>query len=481
MDKVGCAIKKSMAVIFVLVLYTTPVLADTPFQGFNYNHWGDLVPSPAAYVPIRSFGSTDIDPGLGRLNEPTALHVDADENIYIVDSGNHRIIVFDAALNLIRVIDSFHRNGAVDTFNRPHGVFIADTLNERVVVLDQNNYFLREITAPQAEGLADDFVFLPLDVLVDRGGRVFVTVRHVFEGIMNFNAQGEFLGYFGTIPVVFNPIDMLWRNFMTAEQLARQIRFVPTEFLAMDIDQYGFIFTTNRTQWGVGNQVMRLNPRGENVIVNFNDNILINGSQRFRPSGSLSGPSRFVDIVARSHGMYTALDSTRGRIYTYDSEGNLLYVFAGTGNIQGMSRNPVSIEMIGDDIFVLDAARGQIVHFEPTEYGRLINTAIALRYDGREREAVEIWRQLVVLDENYALAWGGIGRSMLAAGYNAEAMYYLRRGMDIRYFSVAFRRNRVDVMRDILPNALTGGSVLAAAYIVFRVYKRVRKNEAVNI
>ena len=474
-------VKKTIVILLIIIFAATPVLADSPFQGYVYNFWGDLVPSPAAYSPIRTISARDISPELDEFNDPTDIHVDSNENVYIVDSGNNRVIVFDMELNLNRVIDGFYRDGIRETFNRPNGIFvtdhmeifIADTRNNRVVILDENDNFIREITSPQIEGLADDFVFLPLNVLVDRGGRTYVIVQLVFEGIMSFNPEGDFIGYFGTVSVSFNPIELIWRFFMTDEQRARQIQFIPTEFRSMDIDEYGFIFTTHMESWHANNQVMRLNPRGEDVLVNFNENVPINGDQGFRPSGTLSGPSVFIDVIARSHGRYSALDSTRGRVYTYDSEGNLLYVFAGTGNMQGMARRPVSIDAIGEDILMLDAhGAGRVIHFAPTVYGQFINAAIINRYDGNESEAVEAWRQLVTMDENFALAWSGIGRSYLSKGENATAMYYLRRGMDIRHFSVAFRRNRLEVMQVVLPNVLTGASVLA---FIFVIYKIVRK------
>ncbi|MCL2225385.1 MAG: hypothetical protein FWB96_10520 [Defluviitaleaceae bacterium] len=497
-------LKRIIALVLAVSLvaaHPLAILASTPFQGYTYNFWGTLVPSPAAYAPIRSFGLMDIRCGencglhtarectldshidLGDMRDPTEIHVDPLNNIYIVDAGNNRIIVFDVYLNLNRVIDGFYRDGERDTFRRPHGVFvtddmqifIADNQNHRVVVIDEEGQFIREITAPAIDGFDGDFEFLPQHVLVDRGGRTFVIAQRVFEGIMSFNAAGEFLGYFGTISVSANPLDIFWRFVMTDEQIRAQNRIIPREYQSMSMDQYGFVFTTHVENWHLNNQVMRLNPRGEDVLVNFNENIIINGDQGWRDSGPLSGPSVLIDIVARSHGKYSALCMVRGRIYTYDSEGSLLYVFSGTGSLQGMTRRPISIETLGEDILILDAqGRGRIIHFSPTEYGRLINTAIALRYDGYERYSVDYWRKVVELDENFALAWSGIGRSYLAQGYNARAMYYLERGMDVRYFSIAFRRNRLDVMQETLPNMMTGGLVLVAVWAGVSIFRKIK-------
>ncbi|MCL1846210.1 MAG: NHL repeat-containing protein [Defluviitaleaceae bacterium] len=479
--------KRILAIsLFLLaaVILAVPVAADTPYQGYTYDYWGRLVPAPAAYVPVRTFVASDICPTLGEFNEPSDIHVAPCETIiYIVDRGNNRIIGFDNQLNLIRVIDAFTRDGEADSFSNPNSIFvtpsghkyIADTNNHRIVVLDGNGNFLRQITEPDVEELEDDFAFLPEQVLVGRSGRVLVIVQRVYEGMMMFSPEGDFLGYFGSIPVNASPLELLWRNFQTREQRAIQARIIPTEFQSMALDSYGFVLTTNIQPWGTNDQVMRLNPRGGNVIENFNDNVGIDGDQWFRPAGGwLTGPSQFIDIIARPYGKFSTLDSTRGRVYTYDAEGNLLYVFSGIGTLHGMTNRPVAIEMLGENIMILDAGRGRVVYFEPTEYGRLVNSAIAARHRGDEEDAVHYWRRLVSLDENFALAWAGIGRSMLASGDNVAAMYYLYRGMDMQHYSIAFRRHRIDVMHEALPAVLTVGIVLIAIVAGLRILVKVK-------
>jgi len=481
--------KKAMALVLVLVLsmgWVTPVLADnTPFRGYTYNHWGVIVPTPAAYVPMRSFMAADICESWEAFVEPTDLHVSPCGYLFVVDSGNDRIAVFTESLEPIRMIYGFNYYGAWETFNRPNGVFvtwdreiyIADTFNDRIVVLDWYGEHIINMYGPTQEDLMDEFLFRPLSILVDRGGRVYVIVQHVFEGIMNFNAEGDFLGYFGTIEVWLSPLQIFWRFFMTDAQLQRQNRIIPTVFQAMALDEYNFVFTTNIEAWG-SDQVMRLNPRGEDVLLNMNDNVSINGDQRFATIGALAGPSQFIDIIARPHGKFSALDSTRGRVYTYDNEGNLLYVFGGMGSMEGMMRRPVALEVLDEYIFILDAHLGRIVQFVPTEYGSLINHAIAMRYVGNDEEAITAWRSLVAIDEHFQLAWAGIGRGMLAEGNNVAAMYYLRRGMDMMHYSIAFRRHRLDVMQNILPMAFTVGTVLAGLFIAYKLIKVVRKRVA---
>ena len=468
----------SALLAFILIAAATlPVAADTPYLGYTFNFWTGLVPAPIAYVATRSITADDICPELGAFVRPADFSVDGNNIIYLLDTGNNRIVIFDQDLNLQRVIYSFDNNGVQDTFNSPGGIFvcyhfniyIADTENRRVVILDSEGNLVGMIYSPDLGAIDDVVDFRPQRIAVDRAGRVYVIVMHVFEGIMRFDANGDFFGYFGTISVRMSAADVFWRAVATQEQRARQRRFIPTEFTGLDVDEYGFVFATHLGT-GPGNRVMRLNPRGNDVLMDFNPNTEISGDQRmwFLP------PSSFVDVAARPNGMFSALDRERNRVFTYDSEGNLLYVFGGEGEVMGMTRMPVAIDVMGDSVLILDATRGRIVYYEPTEYGTLINKAIGLRYQGDEAGSVEVWRQLMQINEFNTLALAGIGRAHLLDGNYALAMDYLQRGMDLRYYSRALVRRRQEFVDAHLPFFLTGVAVTAAILAGRGIYKSAK-------
>jgi len=456
-----------------------PVMAAVPYQGYTFNHWGGLIPAPVSYTATRVITAADICPELGSFLRPNDMAVDKNNIIYVLDTGNNRIVAFDQDLNLVRIISYFDRDGITDTFNNPGGIFvcyalniyIADTENRRVVILDSEGRFLSQIYNPDLGDIDDAVDFRPLRVAADRAGRVYVIVMHVFEGIMRFDEDGQFFGYFGTIEVRISAADIFWRRFATQAQRERQRRFIPTEFTGIDVDDYGFVFTTHWDLRSSNDQVMRLNPRGNDVLRNLNENVVINGDQRTRWYGT---NSFFVDIITRPNGLYSTLDATRGRVFTYDSEGNLLYVFGGDGSVMGMNRNPVALDVIGDNIMVLDSLRGRIVYYEPTEYGALINLAAALRYQGDELGSVEVWRQVMVLNEHSEMALSGIGRAYLLEGEYELAMDYLRRGMNLRYYSLALGRRRQVFVEDNLPLVLSLGLLVAVALAVRSVYRNVK-------
>lgn len=120
--------------------------------------------------------------------------------------------------------------------------------------------------------------------------------------------------------------------------------------------------------------------------------------------------------VYRGHGTYSLLDSRRGRIFTYDHEGNLLYIFGGIGSQAGTFLTPTAIEQLGSRLLVLDSQQGNLTVFAQTEYGSLINRAVALRFDGDETQAVPLWQEVLRLDEINELANTGIGKAYLSAG-----------------------------------------------------------------
>ncbi len=342
--------------------------------------------------------------------------------------------------------------------------------HDNLIVLNSELGITRVTRDADSEVLAADFSFTPRKVAVDYAGRIYCVVQHKVQGIMVFETNGDFTGFFGTIEVSISAWDKFWRKLATKEERSKQQLFIPTEFTGIDIDQEGFVYATNVDESGL-QAVRRLNPKGEDVIrmganANLGGDIQINGTSQY------AGVSKIVDVVYRDKGIYSLLDSKRGRIFTYDHEGNLLYIFGGLGSQTGTLSLPVAIEYTDDRILVLDARQNSILIFGETEYGRLINDAVALRYDGDEALAVPLWEEVLRLDENNELANTGIGKAYLSAGDNETAMIYLRRGMNQEYYSVAFKRYRNELLKENIQYVLTGAVVLVAGlWIFFKVIK----------
>lgn len=458
--------------------------ASAPYESYNYNYWREAVPSPAPYLPSRSISGTDL--GIGDFVEPNDMYVTDSGLVYILDSGNNRIVCLDDKWNVVRIITSFEVEGVQDGFKNPSGIFVseegnvyvADTDNNRIVVLSAEGDYTQMIKDPKSDILSENFTFVPLKVTVDKANRVYVVSKGVYEGIVQFDDTGKFLGYVGTNKVQRNVVDYFWRLVSTKAQKAQMTLFIPTEFSNVDIDYKGFVYATNIDPESSDPQpIKRLNPSGADVLKRLGY-FYVKGDIRYTTFGANGGPSKLIDIKVREGGMYSALDSLRGRIFTYDDEGNLLYVFGGKGTQLGTFKTPVAIEFQNETLVVLDRGKSNVVLYEPTAFGSSVNKAVKLHYDGEDTEAVKIWKQVLTLNSNYDIAYIGIGKSLLVEKKNEEALDYFKSGMDRKHYSVAYKRYRREVMQEHFGTFLSVVMVLIAALLIFKGVKKWRQRRA---
>lgn len=478
------ALLTALAVLLAAAPAGRVMAMDLPYTTYNYNYREDIVFTPAAYVPDGSVSGTALTyngAGIGAFSNPQDLCKSPKGEVFVADTGNNRIVVLNASMTEVeRIITGFDNNGKEDTFNAPYGVavsqsgqlYIADSQNRRIVALNEDGTLARIVDNPVSEALDDDFVFTPLKVSVDYADRIYCIAQKMFEGIMVFESNGEFTGFFGTINVEITLWERFWKKIATKEERSKQQLYIPTEFTGIDIDPEGFVYASNIDSKGIVG-IRRLNPKGEDVIKKGISNN-VGGDLQTDGTTEYSGPSQFTDVVYRSNGIYSCLDRKRGRIFTYDHEGNLLYIFGGLGTQIGTFSMPVAIEEVEGRLVVLDAARAEITGFKVTEYGRLINEAVSLRYDGDEAMAVGLWRRVLELDENNELANTGIGKAYLTAGDYDSAMKYLKLGMSRDYYSVAYKRFRNNILSENASVALTI-VIAAAAFILVRSRMKKRK------
>lgn len=477
------AVSFFLAVLLLALTFTEKVSASTlPYDSYNYDYFQYIHFTPAPYEPSRTIKGADLSyngESIGNFATPQDICQAPDGNIYVADTGNNRIVVLDSSMKkVVNVITGFINNGTEDKFGQPTGVcvseneqiYVADTKNKRIVVLELDGTFVKTVENPQSESLEEGYVFTPLKVTVDYADRIYVIAQNMFEGIMVFESNGEFASFFGTIEVEISAWEKFWKRMATKEERANQQLFIPTEFTGIDIDPDGFVYASNIDAAGIQG-VRRLNPKGEDVIKKGQKENL-GGDLQISGYSDYAGPSQFVDVVYRENGIYSCIDRKRGRIFTYDHEGNLLYIFGGLGTQAGTFQLPVAIEDIGDRIVVLDATKAEIICFAATEYGTLINQAVSLRYDGDEAEAVALWERVLELDENNELANSGIGKAYLTAGDYVNAMKYLELGKNREYYSIAYKRYRNAFLADNIGFVLTAVVVILAASLI---YKFVRK------
>lgn len=455
---------------------------ETP-ASYNYSYWGETVASPAAYRATAILNGDSL--GVGPFKEPNDIHVTADKQIYVLDSGNNRIVVMDASFKPVRIIDSFDGNGGPDTFMSPQGLFVtedkqiyvADTGNKRIVHLDSNGKLAKVIENPQSELFQEKFQFQPARVVVDKAQRIYVMAAGVFDGFMEFNANGEFSTFIGANRVRVDPAELLWKRLSTRAQRSQMAMFTPTEFTNLDINNEGFIYATNGDRFG--DTIKKLNAQGNDIL---------RRTGYFSPRGDIAAmsqmdSSRLIDIDVADSEIYSVLDSRRGRIFTYNGDGHFMYVFGGLGNRLGEFNTPSAIERVGDHFLVLDKGLGEITLFETTEYGRTLNEAVRSYYRGDEEAAFSLFQKSIHMNANLEFAYAGIGKSLLRQGKYAEAMKYFKQSKDQPNYSKAFLLYRKEVLREYFPAIMTCIVLIALGTIAFRKlrqWKGGRKRAAIE-
>lgn len=88
----------------------------------------------------------------------------------------------------------------------------------------------------------------------------------------------------------------------------------------------------------------------------------------------------------------------------------------------------------------------------------------------RLKSGREYWK----LNENNELANSGIGKAYLTAGDNKTAMKYLKLAMNRKYYSIAWRRYRNELMAKSIGPAFT---VIAVVIIAVLVYRKILKKK----
>ncbi|SDW56341.1 YIP1 family protein [Paenibacillus sp. CF384] len=449
-------------------------------DGYNYSYWGEAVPAPDPYRAAEVIYGPDLN--IGPMVSPQDMYISSTGAIYIADTGNSRVIVLDKKLGVERVITEFDHAGKKDTFNQPEGVFadakghlfVADTQNRRIIELSADGEFVREINEPKSSLIREGFQFTPIKLVVDKAERLYLISRGSYEGIMEFDSDGVFSGFIGTNRVKFSPMDLFWKRISTKKQRDQMEQFIPLEFNNIAIDDDGFMYTTT-VEENSDSPIKKLNPSGVDIL-RSKGYFPPKGDIGTMEVGSFPGSSIFVDVTQDAGGMYSALDSKRGRIFSYDKDGNLLYMFGGLGAEQGKFRTPSAIGLQGDRVIVLDKDNNRLTVFEPTRYGQLIRDAVTSLYNGKVEQSTTAWKQVLKLNSNFEVAYIGIGKSLLKQGDNKEAMTYFELGNNRENYSEAFKRYRKEIVMDRFGTIVL--SLAAAIGIIYAMIKLMRRRAA---
>ncbi|MFY9908088.1 MAG: 6-bladed beta-propeller [Terriglobales bacterium] len=156
--------------------------------------------------------------GEGVMDDPAGLAIDEENRfLYVASTGSDQVLVYDAdTFKLLRKIGTAGKNHTLTTpgdFSKPTNVavdkdgnlFVTDTLNNRVEVFDADGVFVRAF-GKNGDGPGD--FARPKGIAVDCDGHVWVADA-MTNRLQVFTAEGDLrlvLGGFGSLPGQFKDL-----------------------------------------------------------------------------------------------------------------------------------------------------------------------------------------------------------------------------------------------------------------------------------
>lgn len=491
----------------LIMLLPSVISATVPYSTYTYSIDGDVLDSPDAYVPDQLVNSVSL--GLDvKLKNPSDIESDEAGNLYITDKENNRVVVLDNYYEVKYIIDGFiNQHGIDDTFNGPNssfvvdsgdfkGLYVCDTLNSRLLVFNQDNgEFIREISRPESELFDEKEGYAPVSCVVDKYGRIYVASNVTTQGVIVMTFQGEFINFIGAPKVTISALEALIQ--MISKSAADQLIFVPTAYNTLDLDKttgefvYATIMYSSKedtdkqqaqleTKETDGSPVRLLNANGADIMnrngffapsgeVAIDDTRVLTGSN----AGAPTGPSEITDVASGPNGVWSIVDQKRSKIYTYDRDGNLLYIFGDKGSQLGNLTQAKAITYQGSNIIVLDVTTNSFTVYRRTEYAELLDEAIQLQNEREYDKAAEKWDEVLARNNNFDTAYVEKGKALYRNGNYEEAQQYFKNAFDVENYATVYKELRKQSMEKLFIPLIIG--IIALIWGISLVFKKAGK------
>lgn len=438
----------ALLIAFAMPADTLIVQADAPYKTYTVDGYGYVSETQTAYLPYETI--TKI--GEEALNAPTDFTLLDDGYMYILDSGNARVVVSDMEANLVTTFGEGVLVNPRGIYVTPeHLCYVADRDARAVFVFNADGELINTYGKPTAPLYGETQDFLPLKVIANEAGTMYIICESNTNGVVQISPVdgGTFLGYFGTNGTDPSLWNIIWRSIQTDAQRAKSRGNIPATPDNMAIDEKGLIYTVTR---GEGYDTLkRLNIAGINMI---------------EPDAYEEVPAAVA--VGNHDNVFVA--SQMGYIYEYNNEGDLLFVFGGSDDGQqriGLSTKVEAIQVGTDDkIYVLDSDKAQIQIYEPTEFTDYLHQALYLFSKGRYTESKEPLTEVLKMNNLFDYANMAMGRALYKEENYHDAVYYARLAKDYEGYSDAFWEIRNNWLKHNLAAVII---ILFALFVIKKI------------
>lgn len=436
-------------ITLVFLLAAAVLCGSVSYNTYTVGIGSFLVKSQEAFEPTEVL--------YGEFLSPEDLFV-RDGKLYVADSGNSRIAVLDGKeVSYLAEWEVLNPQGIY--VDETGTLYIADSWARNVYKYDGRGVQTGVLSRPDSPLYGKSNDFIPLKVAADRRGNVYVLSQGVTNGLVVFNRDGKFVGFFGANEPDVTLRMILQRLFFTQSQKEQLLRIKPPSPGNLVVEDSGLVWTV--TTGLTDKAIKRFNVAGTNIY----------GDLDFSSSD-------FIDLDIDAFGNVYALSST-GLIFIYDSYGNLLFLFGGQSyyeNRRGLLRSPVAIDVAGDGrIYVLDKEDGTITVFSPTAFGSLVLKGVSYYNQGMYLEGEAIWREVQKLNSSFLLTYKVLGNIEFKRDNYGQAFDYFSLAQDKRSYSEAFWHLRNDWLQKVVGLLFVALVALAVFDLVRSVLKRQGK------
>ena len=454
-------------------------------------------PVPQSYNVIKTINNIgEYEDKKVYFKNPQDVFVDDNDDIYIVDTDNHRVVKLNSNYETIKIF-----YGPDKAFKKPQGIFVdedgdmyvADTENNRIVHMDPEGNFVEEFTNPVTD-LDTGESFTPSKLIVSKTGYIY-TVRS--ENIMAIDGNGDFRGYYGQTNIGYNLVEALMRIFASEDQLRFVTKRLASSYINLTLGDDAMIYATSMER--KEGEIKKLNSIGTNIfrkygsvgnaisnpITDFINDVFASAvasssfkfGEYFNDEGMYIEPE-FADICVDANGIVTVVERLNGKVYQYDQDGNMLVAFGGLGEKAGTFTRPSAIDVDSKgNLLVLDRINGNLQVFEPTEFIQLVHQATTTYNAGDYSKSAELWRRVLAIDENYDLAHVGIAKTYYKQGEYKLSMEESMIVRDRDTYTMAFDEYKYVVLREYFFGIvlLACAIIAAVAFLVVVLLKNAKK------
>jgi DNA-binding beta-propeller fold protein YncE/uncharacterized membrane protein (GlpM family) len=389
--------------VWLLILFPAQSSASlsVPYKTETVSSEGDIIETQTAYIPVSLFGSNS------EIVNPEDVYIDENNNVYVADSGTKKVTKFDEnGKKLLEVGEGQLMQPTGVYVDHNQEIYVADYKNEKVFRYSQEGEMIQEYGRPDSPLFGTRSPYKPQKVTVDKRGNLYIIGEGSNNGIIQIGQDGTFLGFFGVNRTQSSLMSVVQDALTTEGQKSRMFIKVPPAPTNIAIDEKGLVFTVTA---GTGFEVIRkLNIAGSNIL----------------PS-DISDTTNLRDITVGPLGNFFVLENN-GRIYEYDSYGNLLFIFGGKDdgtNRLGLFKDPtgISVDSLGR-LLVTDRERGTIQMLEPTAFAEMMHGGISLYAEGLYVESGKYWSEVLRLNSSIGLAHYAMGEAYYKQQQYDEAL-----------------------------------------------------------